>query len=112
MTANEKLRIALKCLRSISKYGMNLPSDGLAKEALFDMGESEVEPESKVTIRSTFGPCYYCNDSATIRYYEVNPKGKEIPHIMVCVTHDKRFRREVKANRARLSKSSSRHVRK
>ena len=39
MTNDEKLTIALKCLRSIAMHGRFLPSDGLAKEALDDMGE-------------------------------------------------------------------------
>ena len=39
MTTDEKLRIALRCLRSIARHGGLLPSDGLAKEALEDMDE-------------------------------------------------------------------------
>jgi len=39
-----KLTIALACLRSIAKYGGDLPSDGLAKEALAEMGEPEERP--------------------------------------------------------------------
>jgi hypothetical protein len=46
MTTDEKLAIALRCLRSIARHGGLLPSDGLAQEALDDMGEArEVSDE-------------------------------------------------------------------
>jgi hypothetical protein len=51
MTTDEKLAIALKCIRSIAKYGGLLPSDELAKEALADMGE-EPAPDGELTPES------------------------------------------------------------
>lgn len=39
MTKAEKYKRALECLRLIANFGRNLPSDGLAKECLEDIGE-------------------------------------------------------------------------